>query len=728
MKNIALFAWLSTMSFACFGATMTGSAQWLSESAFVAAPSETGRIGYLEAFGGDEYGYAYTYSLTGQPTALSVDADDGMLTIRAPIAAGTYNFTATVTNRKVTGKVATFPVTLTITSSIQVKTYLVDPGLYGSPAGSNYNTVLMNLRAAIIADQTAAGDEKLRATVVFHAGKLYQYTENRWDYGIQYLTLKTDSAGVRAQLQNIGNDGSSDDSYAILILGRGYFTCNTATTYHLCGFDHTNIPGYKINTNSAGTKTVTLKSAADASKLTIGRYVMIGSFDQQGSGWPPNVRNHEYARIASISGATITLDRNLRFSHQDNYYEGGDPNSLGLARIYAIDRSDERMNLRATVRDIQFLANTGTTRDVGAMVYSYTLDAGWENCSIPDLVPSMSRFVAVVGTTIGSYGIDFDKDMSMAIVDSSAVPGGIFEGTSLDYLLVRKSTVTTSTYGFAPRQLRLIGATMNGGSGFAPFTIISWGTQSIDILGSTLHGNLPPIGEWSGAALVIGTNGTWNGDTLSVVASTDYAKQEYGWLAGAWVGALVYNGTGRTSSWGYITKITGNGTNIYSAITWVAGSKPATGQTLYLPKLHDISVDATSQSNQAWASAINDEGQHVFPTATRQFPADYPYWLYGFGAPGPVKINTIDAALGNSKQPGLSIQVLGSILTVQNPRGEVQRIGIYDTRGRRLCSQNVGRGNLQINIGLKNLLLTHGIYLAKVSGRNDSEQSQAIVY
>jgi hypothetical protein len=607
---------------------------------------ETGRIGYLEAFGGDEFGYSYRYSLSGQPSGLSVDVESGMLTLSSPVAVGIYMFNVTVTNRKMTSKVNSFPVTLNISSSIILKKYIVDSGTYGNPVGNNYTTVLLNIRSAIIADQKAAGDEQLRATIIFHAGKLYTYTENRWDYGMQYLTIQTDSPGVRAQLQNVSTGDGSDDSRAPFILGRGYLSCNTVSGPSICGLDRNSspMPGYTINTNTAGTNTVTLKSAADASKLTVGRYVLIASFDQQGAGWPSNFRYHEYARISSISGATVTLDRNLRFSHQDNYWENG-PFSYGVARIYAIDRDDERTNLRATVKDIEILSNPTVTKGMsGDFAYSYTLDASWENCIIPQWVPSMSRFVRVAGCTFGSgTAIDFDKIMSMGIIDNCSVPGGIYEGTSLDYLLIRNSSIDNHTYGISPRQIRLINANMTGGSGYGIVTILCWGTQSIDIIGSRLSCNQAPIGEWSLTPIKIGTNGTWSGNTLAVQVSTDYTKPEFCWMAAAWVGAIVYNGTGRTSSWGYITKITGDATNMYSDITWVAGSKPASGQTLYLPHVHDITVDAASTlTGSSWGSAFDDEGQHVFPTGIRQFPAGYPVALYGFAVnPAPAQLGLV---------------------------------------------------------------------------------------
>src|SRR5215472_7866213 len=62
-------------------APATGAATWISDSLSPGAVSslDTGNIGYITAWGGNEYGYAYSYAysyaLSGQPAGLSIDAD-----------------------------------------------------------------------------------------------------------------------------------------------------------------------------------------------------------------------------------------------------------------------------------------------------------------------------------------------------------------------------------------------------------------------------------------------------------------------------------------------------------------------------------------------------------------------------------------------------------------------------------------------------------------------------
>ena len=131
--------------------TNPAAAQWVSPSAFVASSLETGRIGYIVAWGGNEYGYAYTYALSGAPAGVTIDVDTGILSIGSPLSPRAYSFSVRVTNREVVSNVATFPITLTVVQGVTAlrtgnqilhKTYDPLSGAYGTPIGNNYTAVL----------------------------------------------------------------------------------------------------------------------------------------------------------------------------------------------------------------------------------------------------------------------------------------------------------------------------------------------------------------------------------------------------------------------------------------------------------------------------------------------------------------------------------------------------------------------------------------------------------
>jgi hypothetical protein len=607
-------------------------ARWLSESRFVASSMETGPIGYLEAWGGSEFGYAYSYSISGAPEGVTVDADTGMLSAATPLAVGTYAFEASVRNRGDTSEIADFPVKIDVVrgvtgqrsgSDILHRDYVVDSGDYGAPVGTDYTSVLMNVRRAIILDQKSAGDGRLRAAIVFHGGRQYDYVNNRWTFGIQYLEMRSDTPGVRAKLRNVAPSSPFDIAAAILQLGRQYFQCVGPTEDWIC--ERPKSIGYKIDTTAVGDDTVTLKNVSDARRLRIGRYVMVGSYDQQMYGFPPNLRYFEYARVVSVNGTSVTLDRPLRHRHKDNYWEiPQDQYSLGVARIYVIDRDDQRLTLRARIRDIEFVAdpNKGST---GNKLYAAALDMDFENCVIPHLIPTQARFARVSGGSVLSG--ELDKLVSMVVFEGTTV-ADLYEGTGVDYLLF-KNTNVTSGYGIAPRQLRAIDSTLRGVQ-YAPLAFKgSWTTQQVDINDSTFIGTGPAITEWPPESLVVGQDGvSWDGRRLMVRAVSSSQSGQV-WARAAWEGALVYADAVRSSNWGVISDITGDADSIYFKIDWKAGPGPKAGTQLYMPRLHDVTIRASRTTPElSWNDT--DAGRQVTPGGTRPFPKGYPEDLSDF--------------------------------------------------------------------------------------------------
>jgi hypothetical protein len=249
---------------------VTGAAKWISPSAFVASSLEGGRIGYIVAWGGNEYGYAYTYALSGAPAGVTIDVDLGILSMGSRLSPGTYSFSVRVTNRKVVSNVATFPITLTIVQGVTAsrtgnqilhKTYDPHSGTYGSPSGSDWTAVFNRINTTILADQISAGDGNLRAQIPLRGGVQYNYTNNRWSCGAQFLTVYQDSRypGARPRLCCTQTSYSFDTEVAILQAGGGSFL-----DYVVAG------PNAKmwqtlINATAVGDRIVTMKNAANAS-------------------------------------------------------------------------------------------------------------------------------------------------------------------------------------------------------------------------------------------------------------------------------------------------------------------------------------------------------------------------------------------------------------------------------------------------------------------------------
>lgn len=665
----ALFGLAAVFSFAsCSGpVTAGGAAGWLAESTFVASSLETGRIGYLEAWGGDEYGYSYRYYLSGQPSSLSADAETGMLTISSPIAAGTYTFSASVVNRKDTSKSANFTITLQVLPGVTTgwtpnhilhKTYYADDTTYGTPNGSDYSNVMMNLRQAILNDQLAVGDGNLRAKILFRRGYTYQYNNPRWPFGIQYLTVDADpnynTSGPRPILQGIGQTGCNDILGSIIEMGQLWNYEYSATG--IC-VENPKAYSYLINTTTVGSNQITLKNAADAANIKPGRWHLIASYDQQLGGSPPNSRYHEFVKVISVSGTSITLDRPLRFIHRDNYPEVSNlSDSIGHARIVPLDwggsggafPSLDRLVLRATWNNVQFSPNPNPSENQRFMVNVLgVLDAELNNVTLPHIVPSGVRNLHLnnIQFTSNEYGSgEFDKNIGMIVIDNTKVPEPIGEATSVDMLLIRNSS--TQQLSMMPRQIRFINSTLDDTGDtytYCPLGIRGpWATRTVELIGSviTRRDGVGVAAEGAGSPPPQSTIGSgpapasWNGSQLTI--ANDGSNQFTTWVATAWEGGIVFIGTSPGfKSYGVVTQVTAPNdlSTLNLAVTWLAGSPPTSGQMVSMEYIHEFDMDSASsiQGSAGW-NETRAMKQNIPASigANRDFPASYPASTYGF--------------------------------------------------------------------------------------------------
>jgi hypothetical protein len=132
-------------------------------------------------------------------------------------------------------------------------------------------------------DQNAVGDGNLRATVILRAGNQYNFINNRWTWGIQYLTVQTDLPGSRAFIGNTLRDSSWYGQLSFQS-GRSPFACNSATGEFIGDCAKNN--AYEIDSTTIGSNKITLQNPADAANLKPGRYHLVGSYDDQMGGFP----------------------------------------------------------------------------------------------------------------------------------------------------------------------------------------------------------------------------------------------------------------------------------------------------------------------------------------------------------------------------------------------------------------------------------------------------------
>ena len=567
-------------------------AHWVSPSAFVASSLETGRIGYIVAWGGNEFGYAYTYALSGVPAGVTIDRDTGILSIASPLAVRAYGFSVIVTNREVVTNVATFPISLTILqgvtanrtgSQILHKTYR--PESFGSPRGTNYTAPLLAMQKQILADQSAAGDGNLRALVQFTKGRTYEYTNNHWMTGVQYYRVEATGSGANPILRNTLGDTHSYYESGPLNIGKGN------------AIDHDSIKAScaRINDAKMGDVAVTLMNTNDGSKIKPGRWHAVIGYCQQLGGYPPNCQRIDYVIVKSVSGSTVSLDRPLHYSYNHDWWE--DPNddgSLGQARLVPWDcggtggmtPADPRTTLRGQWVNINWQYVTVGTQELDITYVESHIDLSFEGCNISDAQLSMSKNVLLSGCTV-TYA-EPDKLCETLVLDKCNFTDILAAATGYQYLLMRNTT--TRCIQISPRQFRCLNSKLNatGDTHYAvPFSAAYNGALwEYEFTGvNFVAAGSQDTWTWPGSRRITPLRlsaSSWSGNRLIIPRSFS-AFQD--WLVWLYEGTMVMTGTSPLSpgNYGRVDRLyaPANGSAIWADVTWIKGTKPTSGN-LYI--------------------------------------------------------------------------------------------------------------------------------------------------
>ena len=569
--------------------TNTGAAKWISPSAFVASSLETGRIGYIVAWGGNEYGYAYTYAVSGAPAGVTIDADTGILSIGSPLSPRAYSFSVRVTNREVVSSVASFAVTLTIVQGVtghrtgnQILHKTYRPESFGTPRGGDYTAALLAMQKQILADQSAAGDGNLRALVEFAKGKTYDYTDNKWMTGVQYYRVESTGSGAYPILRNTLGDTRNYYNSGPLNIGAGNAIDHQGSIKASCA---------RINDAKMGDAFVTLMNANDASKIKPGRWHAVIGYCQQLGGYPPNCQRIDYAIVKSVGGSTVSLDRPLHYSYNHDWWENPrDDGSLGQARIVPWDcggaggmtPADPRTTLRGQWANINWQFITVGTQKLDITYVESHIDLSFENCNISDAQLSMSKNVLLSGCTVTNA--EPDKLCETLVLDKCNITDILGGATGYQYFLMRNCTARCIQ--ISPRQFRCVNSKLDatGDTKFSvPFSAAyngaMWdygftGTNFV-AAGSQRTWTWPGNGQITPLRL---SASSWNGNTLIIPRSFS-AFQD--WLVWLYEGAIVMTGTNpvEPGNYGRVDSLyaPADGSAIWADITWIKGTKPQSG-------------------------------------------------------------------------------------------------------------------------------------------------------
>jgi Alpha-L-arabinofuranosidase B, catalytic/Putative Ig domain len=646
---------------AYYGFTMLGAAKFMTSTITTITASgntississlDTGRVGYVTAWGGSEYGYAYTYTLSGAPAGVSIDSDTGIISFASPVAAGTYTFPITATNRESPSVSSTFAYTMVVTTGVTTtqlgailhKDYQPDSGTWGTPTAGDWTTVLKSMQTQIIADQAAAGEEQLHARILLRHATTYSYTDNTWADGIQYLTVRDDPAfltGAKPILRNTRASGSLNVQVQPANSGTGGAMLHQSggnTIKPLCAL---------LETVPQGSSSVVLHNISDASKIVPGRWHVVLGQQTQLSGFPPNTAWNDYVKVVSVVGNVVNLDRPLKYRYDSTWWEQNTNVDVSFGRPWLVPwdlggsagavPTDGRTTLRALWLNLTWATNPNNAGGTQSVVqHQNYIDISFENCDMLLTSTSMSKHVAYFSC---SQTIESEPDkLSETILFDSCTTARQGGGTGYMYWLSRNTT--HGAIQVCPRQFRMLNGNLDatGDTTFnTPFGHSFPGPMGYyDFEGVTFkRGTLQSQWAFAGDSdpangntpkIIIGTDASWSGNQLQIPST--FAHFDL-WLGYVYEGMIINTTTAPVgTSWGYVDSLSsdGAGNTLYLNVVWVKGTKPLSGNIWAGGRFRRLRlVSCTLNGTTTYASPGYMKEQPGALGTTWDFPAGYP--------------------------------------------------------------------------------------------------------
>jgi hypothetical protein len=449
------------------------------------------------------------------------------------------------------------------------------------------------MQQKILGDQQAAGDDKMRAVVQLAKGKRYEYRDNGFLTGVQNYRCEAIGTGANPQLRCSNTSAGLWIQRGPLCLGKG------ANCFAEANAPMSKTKGMALIANvGAGSSAVKLLNSADAAKLKVGRWHGVFSYCQQIGGYPPNVRWIDYAKVESIEGSTVNLDRMLTHDHFADYWE--DPNdqqSVGKARIGCWDgwdANDIRCTLSGHWKDIEFVGEGQAGTDV-TYIESH-IDCLFENCKISNFWVSMCKGAELrncILTGAGNQAAEPDKLTEVMTLDGCTTPdqGKYLQGcTGLGEVVIKNSTLNCTV--ISPRKLTVTDTTLDTRGDTYFYVPINWAYNGpildASFTGVTFAAATPAQATWTYSKNPVTplplSGSSWQGNKL--VIPRNFAGFE-NWLVWLYEGIMVFTGARvfNPGNYGRVDKIYAppDGSALWCDVAWIKGTKPTSG-SLNLPQ------------------------------------------------------------------------------------------------------------------------------------------------
>lgn len=274
----------------------------------------------------------------------------------------------------------------------------------------------------------------------------------------------------------VGIAGSSltIDAYGATLSGPGSSLCGFAQSAGIVqGAD--NAKETLIDTVSSGVSTVTLKTAGQTSRFSVGQWCCISGINMQGAGDPPNLGVFEYRKILSIGTGTLTFTEPLVNSYKDTWpvYTAG---RGGPATVFPMQGFWDQ--------EVEFKGATFTA--TGNLFYGKTRVAQWTDCTFATYGPCPTvnlLFRATRCNANGTGGLEVDKCVHRIEFIDCDIRATDFQSASVNELYVSNHSATNASG--TPR--------WNGGASVSnTFNGLAIGTGGIFRFGPMNYGAMGP--------------------------------------------------------------------------------------------------------------------------------------------------------------------------------------------------------------------------------------------
>jgi hypothetical protein len=261
-----------------------------------------------------------------------------------------------------------------------------------------------------------------------------------------------------------GDNGLTAGLYNVTISGYGATVDSLyigTPNLLLDDFDHS----ARIQTVSAGATSVDLITPADASKFSVGQWVLVSGLELQGGaggnpGYPPNFQFFEYKQIVNISGSVVTFASPLVNSYESTWpvvdsFQGGTVNLGGPATIYALGPA---FGAQQTILGLEVTANANNNNGAVFMSagLSLVLDGMKFDGQGPD--PSLGQSVVIRNSYFGTMNeidkvlsyLEYDNDTGQQLLVQSAAPTTlVINGSTFSILngTAQNTSIANSTIG-----------------------------------------------------------------------------------------------------------------------------------------------------------------------------------------------------------------------------------------------------------------------------------------